>query len=271
MSAALLPSGTMPEAFPAARFRALDGRIELAVAEAAEAAASRPARVTAILAAMYGEIGGEPGGRDAARRVSAAGREWLLQRAGLRFCGGADWFEAPCSGCGEPFDVTLSIEDTPRRPAASDFPVAEVSTSLGPRAFEAPNGGHEEAMARRREEEPRRVFAALCGLSPEAETEAIRFTPADLGAIDAALEAVSPEIADSIEVACPNCGAETSARIDPLTFAFPRLSKVLAEVHLIASAYRWAEGDILALSLPRRRSYAALIRADRRDARGRAP
>ena len=88
----LRPIETLPIAFPSARFLPLDGRIELAVAEAAAAAAPRPTKVTAILAAMCGEIGGRPVGRDEARRVSAAGREWLLQRAALRFHGGAGWF-----------------------------------------------------------------------------------------------------------------------------------------------------------------------------------
>lgn len=264
---ALRPSGTMPVAFPTARFRPLDGRIELAVAEAAEAAAPRPVRVTAILAAMCGEIGGEAGGRPAARKVSAAGREWLLQRAALRFHGSSDWFEAPCGACGARFDVSLSISETPRAKPAAGFPVTEVETSLGRRVFEAPNGGHEEALTRRGGEDPRRVFAALCGLSPEAEADAIRFTPTDLSSIDAAIEAASPDIADSVDVACPDCGAETAARIDPLAFAFPRLSDVLAEVHMLAAHYHWAEDAILALPLPRRRAYAALIRADRRGGR----
>ncbi len=269
MSPTLREAQTMAVAFPPARFRPLDGRVELAVAEAAASAAPRPVKVTAILAALCGEIGGAPGGREAARRVSAAGREWLLQRAALRFDGGADWFEAPCAACGAAFDVRLSIAETPCSAPEAGFPVTEVETTLGRRAFEAPNGAHEEALARRGDGDPRRVFAALCGLSPEAEAEAIRFAEPDLAAIDGALEAASPEIADSVTVACPSCGTETTARLDPLAFAFPRIADVLAEVHLIAAAYRWREAEILDLPLARRSAYAALIRADRRGGRAR--
>ncbi|MBS9405394.1 hypothetical protein KG088_17440 [Halomonas sp. TRM85114] len=255
---------TLVEAFPPMRYRALDGHAELAVAEAAGSAGSRPARVTTILAALYAGFGEASADQGAARRVSAAGREWLLQRAALRFRGQWEWYEAPCDACGARFDLRLSLTDIPRTGAGSGFPVAEVSTSLGRRRFEAPNGGHEEALASMRDDEdPRRVFAALCGLSEAAEAEAIRFDLHDLARIDAALEAVSPDVADSVEAFCPDCGSACQARIDPLTFAFPLVETLLREVHVIASAYCWTEPEILDLPVARRRAYAELIRAER--------
>lgn len=254
---------TLAEAFPPERYRTLDGHAELAVAEAAGSAGSRPARVTTILAALCEGFGEVSADRGTARRVSAAGREWLLQRAALRFCGQWGWYEAPCDTCGAHFDLRLSLTDIPRAGAGAGFPVAEVSTSLGRRRFEAPNGGHEEALAGMRDEDPRRAFAALCGLSEEAEAEAIRLDLHDLARIDAALEAVSPDVADSVDVVCPDCGSASHVRIDPLTFAFPRVETLLREVHMIASAYRWTEPEILDLPVARRRAYAELIRAER--------
>ncbi len=259
------PVETLPDAFPAARFRRLDGHAELAVAEAASAPRARPARVTAVLAALCVDLGGAPADAAAARRVSSAGREWLLSRAALRFGAERDWFEAPCEACGARFDVQVAMAEAPRTPPSSGFPVAEVETSLGRRRFESPNGMHEEVFARRREGDPRRVFAALCGLSREAEAEAIRFEPADLARIDAGLEAVSPEIADGVDVVCPECGGAGRVRIDPLAFAFPSPEDVLREVHLLAAAYRWSEEAILDLPVARRRAYAGLVRADRRN------
>ena len=86
-------------------------------------------------------------------------------------------------------------------------------------------------------------------------------TEADLAHIDAALEAASPEVADSVTAQCPECGRQEQVRVDPLTFAFPRRDEVLREVHLLASGYHWSEREILALPLARRRTYADLIRA----------
>ena len=255
-------AGTLPVDFPEPLFRPVDGLVEIRVAEAAEARVARPQRVTAIIAAMCERLAGEPTDEEQARRVSAAGREWLLQRAGLEFFRGSTWFDAPCTECGERFDFELPLATVPRQLAGKGFPEVEVSTSLGLRRFEAPNGHHEEAMATQVDGDPRRVFATLCNLADEAPTDRERFIDEDLDRIDAALEAISPDIADGVDVVCPDCTKPNRIRIDPLTFAFPRSEMILQEVHVIAGAYRWAEAEILALPSERRRAYVALIRGD---------
>lgn len=252
---------THATAFPAGRFRTLDGRAELAVAEAASAPLSRPMKVTAVLAAVYGDVAGDGNDPDLIRRVSSAGREWLLHRAARRFFGPANWFEASCEICDTPFDLQVPLGEMPVEEAGPGFPVANVTTSRGQRQFAAPNGAHEEAFAgMRKHTDPRRTFAALCGMAEAAEADAIRFTDADLARVDGALEDISPQIADGAEAACPTCNARVEARIDPLSFAFPRLEVVLSEVHLLAVTYGWSEAEILSLPLARRRAYAELIR-----------
>ena len=253
---------TLPAAFPRAQPRMLDGETELAVAEAVLAGTSRPAKVTAIIAAVYERLDQQTVDCDTARRVSSAGREWLLQRAALRFYVANDWFEARCADCGTRFDLHLSIADIPCVEPGAGFPTVALKTSLGRRMFEVPNGTHEEAFAARRDADPRRAFAALCGLSEESEEDAVRFSERDLVKIDEALEAASPEVADSVAANCPECETAMQARIDPLTFAFPRREEVLQEVHLLATNYRWSEREILALPMARRRAYAQLIHAD---------
>jgi hypothetical protein len=257
------PAETYPVAFPAAAFRALAGATELAIADAHGGGRTRPERVTALIAAVYETIAGEDSTPAMARRLAAGSREWLLQRAAMRFAPGADWFAAPCSECGTPYDLSLSMAAAARQEAGRGFPVAEVETSLGRRRFEAPNGGHEERFAQFGGGDPRRTFAALCGLSDDAEPEAQRFTQDDLDAIDAALESISPDVADSAASVCPNCGAETTARLEPMALGFPRLGDVLRDVHVIAGAYGWSEERILALPSPHRATYAAMIRRDR--------
>ena len=255
-------ASTLPVDFPEPLFRPVDGHVEILVAEAAEAPLPRPRRVTAIIAAMCERLAGQPASEDQVRRVSAAGREWLLQQAGVQFFRGTSWFEAPCAACGARFDFELPLAAVPRGPAGPGFPEVEVHTSLGLRRFEAPNGHHEEAMAARRDDDPRRVFATLCSLADEPAADMDRFVEEDLERIDAALEAISPDIADGVDVTCPDCGEPARVRIDPLTFAFPRSDTILRDVHVIAGAYRWSEADILALPSARRRAYVALIRGD---------
>lgn len=263
---------THPVAFPAAQPRPAAGRVELAVAEAAVLSAGRPQRVSGLLVAGFAEIAGEPATRDLVRRLSAGTREWLLHRLAVVFRPDLTWFEAVCTHCASPYDLALSLATAPRKPAGPGFPVAAVDTSLGPRRFEAPNGGHEESLARARvagtaaAPDPRRHLVALSGLAETAAADAERFTEADLARIDEALEAVAPEVADSAGAVCPACRAETQARIEPLVFAFPKLTAVLHDVHLLAGAYGWSEDAVLALPAQRRRSYAGLIARDRRAA-----
>jgi hypothetical protein len=255
-------ASTLPVDFPEPMFRPIDGHVEIRVAEAVEALLPRPRRVTKIIAAMCERLAGYPADEEQVRCVSAAGREWLLQQAGLQFFRGSSWFEAPCAACGARFDLELPLAAVPRGLARKGFPEVEVSTSLGPRRFEAPNGYHEEAMAARSDDDPRRVFATLCSLADEPAADTERFVEEDLERIDAALEAISPDVADGVDVTCPDCGKPARVRIDPLTFAFPRSDAILQDVHVIAGAYRWAEADILALPSRRRRAYVALIRDD---------
>jgi hypothetical protein len=259
---------THPSAFPEAELRSLSGAVELAAAEAAAASATRPERVTALLAAIYDEVAGEQATPALIRRLSAGTREWLLQRAALRFRADLEWFEAPCQACGAVYDVAMSIGAAPRKPSGPDFPVTTVETSHGPRRFEAPCGVHEEDAARRPGGDPRRSFAALCGLADDARAEAARFDDDDLARIDAALEELSPDVATSAAARCPSCGSETAARVELLRFTFPKPMDVLGEAHLLASAYHWTEDRILALSPARRRDYAALILHDRTGQRG---
>jgi hypothetical protein len=112
-------------------------------------------------------------------------------------------------------------------------------------------------------DDPRRAFAALCGLADSADDDARRFLAADLERIDAALEELSPQVADRVDACCPNCGATTQALLDPLGCVSSNGSAVLRDVHVIARAYGWDEAAILALPSARRRGYCSLILADK--------
>ena len=261
-------ANTLATAFPDAAPRPMAGLTELAVAEAASQPGRRPEKVTRVLKAVFETIAGKPVTLDSVRRLACATREWLLQRAAHHFLPDLTWFEATCMHCGNPYDLSLNLADAERRLPDNGQPAVAVETSLGTRSFLAPNGAHEEALARRDPgEDPRRAFAALCGQSEHAEEEAPRFDDHDLALIDEALEAASPDIADEARTLCPSCGAETTARIDPLLFAFPREGAILQETHLIATAYGWPHDQILDLSARHRSVLAAMIAGDHRQAR----
>ncbi|MCB1491848.1 MAG: hypothetical protein KDJ77_08630 [Rhodobiaceae bacterium] len=257
-------------AFPVPRLRTMTGATELAVAEAAASARNRPEAVTALIAALFETVGDRPATPETARALSPATREYLLQWSAARLHPETRWFEAHCTACGEPYDIALDLaEPAIREPDHADATVT-VATSLGPRDFALPTGAHEEMLARQPAgRDPRRAFAALCGLAPDAAGEAESFDDHDLALIDEAVEAASPDIADTVRLACPACGEETECRIDPLQFAFPNEGGILADMHLIAGAYGWPPAEILTLSARHRSRLADLIDRDRRAGDGR--
>lgn len=246
----------------------MEGKTELAVAEAAARPGHRPEKVSWVLNAVYKTIAGQPATLDAVRLLPSGSREWLLQQAAQHFCPDFSWFEAICNHCAQPYDLSLKLADAARHQPDVGLMEIEVETSLGTRSFLIPNGAHEEAYARAGQVgDPRRSFAALCGLSEQAEEEAAQFNDHDLALIDEALEAASPDVSDVARTRCPACGLQTSARIDPLLFAFPHESSILRETHLIASVYGWPHHQILDLKVRHRSFYAAMIAQDLRQKR----
>jgi hypothetical protein len=90
-------------------------------------------------------------------------------------------------------------------------------------------------------------------------------TPVRAG-LERALEAALPDLDLSMAVGCPGCGHAFSAPFDVPAFFFAEMSqrsqRVLHDVHRLASRYHWGEGQILALTLARRRAYLRFIEAE---------
>jgi hypothetical protein len=259
------PSNT--HSFPVPRLRKLNGATELAVAEAVAVSRTRPEAVTAILGTLLESIGDRPVCPEAVRALPGGTREWLLQWSACRLNPEIHWYEARCEHCGESYDLTLDLSNAVCV-APEDQPLqVTLETSIGRRSFSVPTGDHEERFARLPDvSDSRRAFAALCGLSADAEADAAQFDEHDLQLIDEALEAASPDVADTVHATCPACGEDTANRIDPLLFAFPLEAEILRDIHLIAGAYGWRPHEILALPARHRARYADMIARGRRAA-----
>jgi len=85
--------------------------------------------------------------------------------------------------------------------------------------------------------------------------------------VSRAMSALAPSLTGSITAACPACGGSRLLQFDPVTYALTELrdaaSGLYEEVHLLASAFGWAERDILALPRGRRARYADMIHSER--------
>lgn len=88
---------------------------------------------------------------------------------------------------------------------------------------------------------------------PREVTQAIVERMADAG----------PQADIQLDLVCPTCGHKWQALFDIGEFFWSEInawaSHILAEVHVLASAYGWSELDILSLSAWRRQQYLGLV------------
>ncbi len=95
-----------------------------------------------------------------------------------------------------------------------------------------------------------------------------RVPPGDLPApvveaVETRMGEADPQADIRLALTCPECASQWEATFDIVSFLWMELnawaSRILYEVHLLASAYGWRERDVLALSPARRRFYLQAV------------
>ena len=134
-------------------------------------------------------------------------------------------------------------------------------------------------LSRRGDDGPAAVFRLPSGADvlavqgrPHASDALARrciFRPVDPPAhvrqrIEAAMEAMAPNLAGDLGGACPSCGVVVTVHFDPRRFCLRELRDrarfVYEDIDVLARRYHWSERAILALPTARRASYAELAR-----------
>ena len=179
---------------------------------------------------------------------------------GARFTG-----RTSCPACAEQIELTFDADEV-RREAA---PRAEFAMQIGEYdvALRLPSTEDLESI----ESSPgidsaRAALFARCIESVRRGGETA--SPGELppGAIDivaARMSELDPQADVAMDVDCPSCAHAWREPFDVVTFLWNELDaaarRLLADVHRLALAYGWAEGDILALSPTRRAAYLGMI------------
>ena len=181
----------------------------------------------------------------------------------------------PHPQCGELIEFSLSVRNALHRPDEGPRPEHHelaVRTQAGVRRlrFRLPNGGDQEAAARRALSDPEAAAAMLvenCVLAVSGEGgdggEAAA-GPEVASALDAAMDRLDPAAEAIAEANCPACGRPVRTLLDGFALLSSGLAsgdRLLAEIDGLARAYHWSEREILSLPLPRRRRYLDLLQA----------
>lgn len=164
-----------------------------------------------------------------------------------------------CEHCGARLQLLLRTSDL-LQPAPRDVAEASVGSLLvRPPALRDLAAVAHELDAER----AARQLLARCTLQGGADAAALSNDA--LREVEDALEAIDPNADLALDVHCEACGAHSTAQLDAGVLLWDeidaRARALLAEVHALASAYGWSEGEILSLGAARRASYLAMVGA----------
>lgn len=237
----------------ALQVRALRGEDELAAEEALGAGASAARVGNALIARCAADPDRRPLGEAGAGALVLGDREIVLRALHAETFGKRVSTAAPCqAGCGETvsFDLDVSaLADDPPEPGPSHRAwIGEREATL-----RLPTGADLEAALV--SDDPGEALLASCVGDVALPREAV----------SDALARLDPNAETSVVFECPACGVVGERLLDAFELIRRRLADqggMLAQVHRLARAYGWSEGEILTMPRARRLRYCAMAGGD---------
>lgn len=170
-----------------------------------------------------------------------------------------------CPACGEQIELTFDAAEA-RREAAAD---PSFAMRIGPfdLALRLPSTNDLEAIEDASDlATARAALFARCVESVRRGGEQMpveALPPEAVDAVAARMGEIDPQADVSFDVDCPACAHAWREPFDVVTFLWNELDAaarhLLADVHRLALAYGWSEGEILALSPARRAAYLGML------------
>ena len=237
-----------------AKLRPINGRIELQLAEWAEIASSTPEFVSNVLAASVSQIGPVVVTHDVVAALCVADRQYLYLHIAAILGGDDQWLESMCGDCGERMQMCFQRSRLPVKPAGDAFPETDWNHEGRKFRLRVPTGVDQIAISALPESDALQELLNRCVTPPPDGI--------DPTVVDAALEALSPEMCTLMQTHCPACGAIQTVALDPYKIVLRSTGDLYREVHRLASCYHWSERQILTLPIERRRQYLQWVEAD---------
>ncbi|MBS0445343.1 MAG: hypothetical protein JSR59_05255 [Proteobacteria bacterium] len=167
-----------------------------------------------------------------------------------------------CERCGERLELNLAAGELLQ--PVDDDAVAPREIEVGGLRVRAPSLRDLAAVSRERDaEHAARLILERC-MRHDGRADVV-LPEAGLRQVEDALEAIDPNADLAFDVRCAVCGHEGCAQLDAGELLWDeidaRARALLGEVHLLARAYGWTEGEVLGLSGARRAAYLAMVAA----------
>ncbi len=164
---------------------------------------------------------------------------------------------AACDACGEQLEFEMDTQVLIVQDSALATAESAVAATIGSHRFRLP-ASRDLALAAR---EPTAELAAasLLRICWVGSGEAPSFSDREIEEAGEQLALADPLAETRVRLTCPGCGREWDDTLDLALFVWAeieaRAKRLLLDVHQLACAYGWTEGEILALSTRRRRFY----------------
>lgn len=173
-----------------------------------------------------------------------------------------------CQQCGEKIELNMDvrevIEQDPGAPRCG-------TVAINGEQFRLPTSRDLARLAKEKTEDESPTAAAVCLLNAcqidrdDGSEQKQKWSEDQLEEIGEKLAEADPLAEIALSFQCPACANTCSEAIDLPTFLWTEIEvlvrRLLYEIHTLASAYGWTEGEILALSDARRRSYIEMVQA----------
>jgi hypothetical protein len=208
-------------------------------------------RALTLLAAGYPERS-----HDELAQLPIGARDRLLFELRERLFGGRLALQARCPGCGEVNEFEIGLRDVVHAPASGPFETEAGGVTIQFRlptsvdlacALAIPDAGH-----------ARQTLAERCVITGPAPLD-----DATLEQLAAAVETADPQAEIQLGLTCAVCEQGWKPVLDIGELMFSEVTAaahdLVAQVHALALAYKWAEADILAMTAARRRLYLQMV------------
>ena len=174
-----------------------------------------------------------------------------------------------CPGCGQQLELTFDVAEVRVDAPADAGRAASLAKKGYDVQFRPPDSTDLAAVIG--ESDPVRLRELLlerCLLAARHDGEPVpadRLPPEIVDAVVEGIEQADPQADVELAVSCASCGHSWRTVFDIASFFWNEVDawagRILREVHTLASAYRWAERDILTLSPRRRQLYLEMVNA----------
>jgi len=255
-----------------ARFRIIDGHLEMACQSRIVSGQGNPEDVTALLNSVLSFIGPYEVQEDMIRSLGSGDRKYLLVCLCIILKGNLFWFQNTCQSCGEIYDIQVDLEALPIKPAGKLFPFAKTTIQGNKIPLRVPDGKDLELICGMPREEAInslliRSLESFQDSSPKDSIDRAQkvniddLSDSDRASIAQVIEDQAPDVGTRIQTQCPFCERDAIVTLDlwEMLRQCVDSGSIFADVNILASHYHWSEKEILSLARDKRQIYLKLI------------